>query len=95
MGLEARLLTLNRSQEELEAELALVQKELTGGKTLTSWSVGDSSGEKNVWLSMPPGARLRAIAEALCILDPATYPPDFVTAVTQTRVEFLDMNRLY
>lgn len=95
MGLDARLLTLNRSQEELEAELALVQKELTGGKTVSSWSVGDSSGERNVWLNLPPAARLRAIAEALSILDPTTYPPDFVTATTQTRVEFLDVNRLF
>lgn len=88
MGLDSRLLTLNRSQEELETELANVQSELMGGRTVTSWSVGDSSAEKNVWLSMPPGQRLRAIAEALSIINPTSYPPDFVQAVTQTRPVF-------
>lgn len=88
MGLDARLLTLNRSREELETELANVQKELMGGQTVSGWTVGDSSATRNVWLSLPPGARLRAIAEALSILDPTTYPPDFVTAITQTRPIF-------
>ena len=86
--LDARLLTLGRSQEELELELAAVQKELMGGRTTSGWTVGDSSATRNVWLSLPPGARLRAIAEALSILDPTTYPPDFVTAITQTRPIF-------
>ena len=88
MGLDARLLTLNRSQEELELELANIQSEMMGGRTVSSWSVGDSSAERNVWLSMPPGQRLRAVAEALSIIDPVTYPPDFVQAVTQTRPVF-------
>lgn len=95
MGLDARLLTLNRSQEELETELANVQAELMGGKTVSSWNVGDSAATRNVWLNLPPQQRLRAIAEALSILDPTTYPPDFVQATTQTRVEFTDLNRVW
>ena len=88
MGVEARLLTLNRSQEELEAELALIQKELLGGRTISSWTVGDSSATKNVWLNQPPALRLRMVAEALSILDPDKYPPDFVQATTHTRPIF-------
>jgi hypothetical protein len=88
MGLDARLLTLNRSQEDLEAELLLIQNELMGAKTLTHWSVGDSSAEKSIWLSQPPAVRLRLVAEALSIVNPTQYPPDFTEAVTQTRVIF-------
>ena len=89
MGLDARLLTLNRSRAELETELANVQTELMGGRTISSWNVGDSAATKNVWLSMPPASRLRAIAEALSIIDPVTYPPDFIQAATQTKLVFI------
>lgn len=89
MGIAANILALRKSQEELEAELDLILKELMGGKTLTSWSVGDSSAEKNVWLSQPPEQRARLVAEALSIIDPTTYPPDSVTAITQTKPVFI------
>jgi len=88
MGVVANVLALRKSQEELEAELDLILAEMVGGKTVTSWSVGDSSAEKNVWLNQPPEARLRLVSEALSIIDPDTYPPDTVTAITQTRPTF-------
>ncbi len=88
MGVAANILAIRKSQEELEAELDLILAELMGGKTVTSWSVGDSSAEKNVWLSQPPEARMKLVAEALSIIDPTTYPPDSVTPIIRTRPSF-------
>lgn len=88
MGVAANIIAIRKSQEELETELDLILAEMMGGKTLTSWSVGDSSAQKNVWLSQPPEARLKIVSEALSIIDPTTYPPDSVIPITQTRPEF-------
>jgi hypothetical protein len=88
MGVAANILAIRYSQEQLEAELDLILAEALGGKTLTSWSVGDSSAEKTAWLTQTPEARLKLVSEALSIIDPTTYPPDSVIPITQTRVSF-------
>lgn len=88
MGIAANVLAARWSQEQLEEQLDNILAEIAGGKTLTSWSVGDSSAEKSVWLSKPPEERLKLIAEALSIVDPTTYPPDSFVAITQTRPAF-------
>lgn len=88
MGIAANVLAARRSQEELEDELDLILSEMTGGKTLTSWSVGDSSAEKSVWLTKPPEDRMKLVAEALSIVAPNEYPPDSFVAITQTRPAF-------
>ena len=85
---ESRLLAMRFSKEELEAMLDTALRELTGGKTVTSWTVGDSSAEKQAWLNAPPERRAKMIGEALCIKDPVMYPPDDVIPITQTRVVF-------
>lgn len=87
---ESRLLSIRFSKEELEGMLDASLREMTGGKTITSWSVGDSSAEKQAWLNSPPERRAKTIGEALSILDPAMYPPDDLIAITQTRVRFQD-----
>lgn len=88
MGFHANVKALRRSQEELESEFDLIDAELSGGKTLTSWSVGDSSAEKHVWLAYPPDVRLEAVCLALHQKDPDNWPIDLVTKITQTRVVF-------
>jgi hypothetical protein len=88
VGVAANILAIRYSQEELEAELDLILAEAIGGKTVTSWSVGDSSAEKTAWLSQTPESRLKLVSEALSIQDPATYPPDRVIPITQTRPDF-------
>lgn len=95
MGLEAQMLADTYSQEELEELRSVVAREATTGKTVTSWTVGDSSAQKMPFLNYPPVRRYRWIYEALSILDPAKYPPEKFIAVEQTRVEFLDVNRCF
>lgn len=85
---ESRLLAIRFSKEELEAMLDAALKELAGGKTVTAWSVGDSSAEKQSWLNAPPERRAKMIGEALCIKDPDMYPPDDVIPITRTRAIF-------
>jgi hypothetical protein len=88
VGVAANILAIRYSQEQLEAELDLILTEALGGKTVTSWSVGDSSAEKTAWLSQTPESRLKLVSEALSIVDPTTYPPDSVIPITQTRPDF-------
>lgn len=88
MAIEAKLLAARFSKEELETQLDAALQEMTGGKTIIQWSVGDSSAQKQPWLNAPPGSRAKVIAEALSILDPVTYPPEDFIAITQTRPTF-------
>jgi hypothetical protein len=88
VGVAANILAIRYSIEQLEAELDLILAEALGGKTVTSWSVGDSSAEKTAWLSQTPESRLKLVSEALSIKDPDTYPPDSVIPITQTRPDF-------
>lgn len=88
MGMTANYLATHLSIEELEKMMIAVLKEHCAGKSITEWQVGDSQGKKDLWLSLPPSARMQDIGQALSIKDPVAYPPSNSLAITQTRVVF-------
>lgn len=87
-NLTARLLAAQFTQDELEVKMKSLLLESIDGKTCAGWSAGDTSANKHVWMNLGPEMRLSTIAQALSILDPTTYPPEDMTPVTQTNVEF-------
>ncbi len=88
MGQHAQIFAKRFSQEELEKLLDSVLKEQSGGKTVSAWTVGDSSAQRQIWLNSPPGSRAALLIEALVIVNPTEYPPDQFLPVTQTRPIF-------
>lgn len=77
---------LGRSQDWLEKQLRLQQQNLALGKTTTAVGAGDTHSGSAVQIGTVECIRM--ILAALSILDPATYPPEQVTPVTETRVTF-------
>jgi hypothetical protein len=71
-------------QATLETWLRDAQADLAAGKTLVSYSTGDTSGSKIVQSS--PQTRIELILRALYLIDPESYPASSVSRVTRTRI---------
>jgi len=77
-------LFLGKSQEWLEAQLALAQEDFAAGSAMTKAEAGDARTETETNVSSVE--RIKQLLKALHAIDPDTYPLDQITAIDRTRI---------
>lgn len=64
---------------------------LNGGKALTQWGAGDTSGTFTLYSKLPPERRIELIWAELCRLNPTAYPCDAMRRRNITTARFNDL----
>ena len=75
--------------EWLEARLTEVEEEQAAGKSLDSWSAGDSSAHKMLDRNLDARTRRRMLLNDLSLLDPVNYDARDHAAITMTVPRYL------